>query len=99
MLTEAEAWREIARRIVAGEWAKEGLCREITELSFRGLVSWEVGTSMSHRIQFHIDYISQFIMWAYPRGEEPEGRALAALWMALEAEEEYTNQRAEKSQC
>jgi hypothetical protein len=83
-MTEPEAWREIARRIVEGEWGRWGLCREVWLLYMeRGITS---SIRMSERVKHHLDAAG--LSWAYPEGTEPEARALAALWLALEAEEE-----------
>jgi len=86
MLTEAQAWRKIARRIIAGRWAKEGLCREVCELRDDRQISEEMEFRMDDRID---ETIIQYNAWAYPMGEEPEARALMALLFAVQAEEEY----------
>jgi hypothetical protein len=84
-MTEPEAWREIARRIVEGEWAFCGLCREVWFLYMeRGIMR---SIRMLERVKHHLD-AAGLIGLAYPEGTEPEARALAALWLALEAEEE-----------
>ena len=94
-LTEAAAWRKIARKIVEGEWSSLGLCYEIGKLRWSGgHISWRIDRKMWDRINEHLD--GHACLWdhsAYPMGEEPEGRALAALWMALEAEEDARVQR------
>jgi hypothetical protein len=44
---------------------------------------------MAFRAVEHVDLIdNQSHPYAYHQGAEPEARALAALWLALEAEEE-----------
>jgi hypothetical protein len=83
-MTEPEAWREIARRIVEDEWARCGLCREVWFLYMeRGIMR---SIRMLKRVKDHLDAAG--LIWAYPEGTEREARALAALWLALEAEEE-----------
>jgi len=85
-MTEAEAWREIARRIVEGDWSRLGLCREVRFLHRVSAIAFSVHQSMAKRLTRHL--IACGRIWAYPEGTEPEARALAALWLALEAEEE-----------
>jgi hypothetical protein len=85
-LTESEAWREIARRIAEGEWNKAGLCAELCYLCVENLISGFMMCDMEDRINWHLD--TRLGCWAYKPGEEPEARILAALWLALEAEEE-----------
>ena len=86
-LTEPEAWQEIARRIAEGEWNKAGLCAELCDLCVENRISsWFVMRDMEDRINSHLD--TRLGCWAYERGTEPEARILAALWLALEAEEE-----------
>jgi hypothetical protein len=43
-------------------------------------------SKMAGRVEDHLDAAG--LSWAYPEGTEPQARALAALWLALEAEEE-----------
>jgi hypothetical protein len=85
-MTEAEAWREIARRIVEGEWVQCGLCRETWYLRIKGDVAISVWWRMHDHLKYHLNAFG--LDWAYPAGTEPEARALAALWLALEAEED-----------
>lgn len=92
MLTEAQAWRKIARRIVERKWRTRGLCFEAYRL-YNGEVGGISGATyirMTDRIdenlRVHPDTTEDG--HAYPPGEEPEARVLAALWLALEAEEE-----------
>ena len=83
-MTEAEAWREIARRIVEGEWSRKGLRREALNLYHpTPIVDFETAQAMHVRIYKHVSAGG-----VYEWGTEPEARALAALWLALEAEEE-----------
>jgi hypothetical protein len=85
-MTEAEAWREIARRIVEGKWGGWGLCREVWSLCIELRITRSMWNKMAGRVEDHLDAAG--LSWAYPEGTEPEARALAALWLALEAEEE-----------
>ena len=89
-LTEPEAWREIARRIAEGEWRKMGLCYEVVALRIvGGRISEKQCNRMGCRIEQHIAVHEAYATdWAYKPGAEPEARILAALWLALEAEEE-----------
>jgi hypothetical protein len=84
-LNEAAAWREIARKIVEGEWGRYGLCREINVLLLEEkTIDKEVAWTMVRRLRTYV----KWHVWAYPQGMEEEGRVLAALWLALDAEEE-----------
>lgn len=85
-MTEAEAWREIARRIVEGEWHQYGLCRETWRLRHKRDITPSIWWAMHDHLKYHLNAFG--LDWAYPEGTEPEARALAALWLALEAEEE-----------
>ena len=88
-MTEAEAWREIARRIVEGEWGWLGLCYEIARLKVQQRVADDQAGAMALRVEYHVESgASRSYPYAYVEGTEPEARALAALWLALEAEEE-----------
>ena len=83
-LTEPAAWREIARRIAEGRWDRLGLCHEALVLRWGKRIYGFTEAEMRRRIRYHINGE----MWAYRHGTEPEARILAALWLALEAEEE-----------
>ena len=89
-LTEPEAWQEIARRIAEGEWVGCGLCAEIEVLHDQRRISLYMVLDMEERVESHL----YFKLWAYEQmyayepGEEEEARILAALWLALEAEED-----------
>ena len=85
-LTEPEAWQEIAQRIAGREWRKLGICAELYDLCDEGLISWFMMCDMEDRVESHLD--TRLRGWAYEPGTEPEARILAALWLALEAEEE-----------
>lgn len=84
-LTEPKAWREIARRIAEGEWNNCGLCAEIGDLCDEGRVHCWALCDMKDRIKQHL---GAYHPWAYEPGTELEARILAALWLALEAEED-----------
>lgn len=83
-LTEPEAWREIARRIAEGRWDRLGLCHEALVLRWGKRIYGFTEVAMRSRIRSHLNTE----MWAYRYGTKPEARILAALWLALEAEEE-----------
>lgn len=85
-LTEPEAWREIARRIAEGEWGEIGLCSEVVALNSDLRICPSTAVAMRSRIRSHLN----IERWAYRHGTESEARILAALWLALEAEEEET---------
>jgi len=88
-MTEAEAWREIARRIVDGEWSRLGLCNETVELKRKGDVTHATRMDMCIRAWRHaLSSSSRHNGHAYRAGTNHEARALAALWLALEAEED-----------
>lgn len=83
-LTEPEAWREIARRIAEGQWEGFGLCHEDSMLRWEERISASTHIAMRARTRFYLNDN----LWAYPPRTEPEARILAALWLALEAEED-----------
>jgi len=86
-LTEAQAWREIARRLGQGKRFRRGLCYEAHLLFWRERrCSVEMSDIMEKRAANHISS-EGFYGFAYRPGEERDARILAALWMALEAEE------------
>jgi hypothetical protein len=87
-MTEAEAWREIARRIVEGEWKGFGLCNEVIRLYDEDRTERAELHAMYKRVRQHVAVSPDGPDWAYPASTEPEARALAALWLALEAEED-----------
>lgn len=88
VMKESAAWREVGRRIEKREGlrlgALAGLCNEMAQLRYEGLVpdnrSFDYGNP---RIAMHLGGAC----YAY-HGEEWEARCLAAYWMALEAAEE-----------
>jgi hypothetical protein len=81
-MTEPEAWREIARRIVEGEWSNSWMFTLVCALYFRGATTEATKKVMELRVASHLR------LSAVPIDSSPESRALAALWLALEAEEE-----------
>ena len=91
-LTEAQAWREVARRDCEGEGPYWGLCTAVYQLEDDGLVVDAVCRAMFARLN---TYLSGDL-WAYKtrgsvwnrRSHLPfrPARALAALWLACEAE-------------
>lgn len=83
-LTEPEAWREIARRIAEETWKRRGLCDEAGAL----YLQWRIGREMMLAMYARLEVYLGKAIWAYPCGTQPEARILAALWLALEAEEE-----------
>lgn len=94
-LREPEAWREIARRIAEDQWEGFGLCHEALVLRWGKRIHGFTEAEMRRRIRYHLNRPIRSDpdgseMWAYPYGTEPEARILAALWLALEAEEEET---------
>lgn len=96
-LTEAQAWREIARRVACRGLRASGLCYEIMVAEgVAGRVAWHptehasvvsraVGDAMHARLQRHLDGAS-FI--ASDFGQHENVRVLAALFLALEAEDD-----------
>jgi hypothetical protein len=96
MMTEAQAWREIARRIAEGEWYHIGLCAEIDNIApcncgipgcilgaENPLVSVQISRRMRSRLSNHLEGAP----WFDDRGVA-DTRVLAALFLALEAEDE-----------
>lgn len=84
-MTEAEAWREIARRIVERKAMGSGLYHEAWKMWTDGNVPRFVLASMHRRVDAHMRSGQSY---ALPGKQIDEARILAALWMALEAEEE-----------
>jgi hypothetical protein len=88
-LTEPEAWREIARRIVkenpcwhGGEWRGYGMYTLVFALYSTGAVTKATAQAMEARVASHL------LSSAMQMDGTANSRALAALWLALEAEEE-----------
>ena len=84
-LNEPEAWREIARRISERGCVRYGLCAEANCLWTSERISLYTVIDMERRIAQHV--LPHEYKWAYEPGTELEARILAALWLALEAEE------------
>lgn len=89
-MNEAQAWREVARRIAEGEWQHRGLCKERMELFGAGRIDVATNDTMLVRVLGHVLLSScrEGSGFAYPPGEESEARIYAALWLALEAEQD-----------
>lgn len=94
MLTEAEAWREIARRFAEGD-ADAGMCWEIVDLRLYRRITFGQQKAMKRRIDTHaaLSWIWEIEdgqstgPWAFD-SHDREVRVLAALFLALEAEDE-----------
>lgn len=96
-MTEAQLWRKIAEdacaRMARGEDGfRKGLCWEIHTLCWDYIREGAVCNAMLQRIAPHVNY-----SYAYAYHDEQghntrcdEGRLLAALWFACEAEAEAT---------
>ena len=81
-MTEPEAWREIARRIVGGEWWGYFMYTTVFALYSTGAVTKATAQAMEARVASHL------LSSAMQMDGTANSRALAALWLALEAEEE-----------
>ncbi len=104
LLAEARAWREVARRIGERGCVGVGLCREITELDRDGtVVSDQVLGSMRDRVSDHLEAMHgsrggclvlfiDVIESGAPSSDRTHfaPRVLAALFLALECEDEAT---------
>lgn len=94
VLTEAEAWREIARLFAEGE-ADCGMCWEARLLCLDGRITGEQEKTMHRRIYAHTagswifeeDAGMSTGPWSFDSNDK-EVRVLAALFLALEAEED-----------
>lgn len=98
LMTEPEAWRYIAEKMQRGA-ITTGMCYEIHWLNCDGRISGVVHNKMTNRVD---DYLEQSGCYAYEDEDgfnvrEDEGRCLAALWLALEAEEEANTQQRGKT--
>ena len=90
-LSEAEAWREIARRIAEGETPmRHGICYEASCLDEIDEDTYSaMHAAASHHAELSPDrwrYLEPCGWFAFREGTEKEGRILACLWLALEAE-------------
>jgi hypothetical protein len=81
-VAEPEAWREIARRIVGGEWWGYFMYTTVFALYSTGAITSATAKAMESRISSHLR------LPVVITDSTPDSRALAALWLALEAEEE-----------
>jgi hypothetical protein len=81
-MTEPEAWREIARRIVEGECRGYFMYTLPHSLYLTCSVRAATAMLMQSRVASHLGLATA------PVPSTPDSRALAALWLALEAEEE-----------
>ena len=84
-LNEPEAWREVARRIAEEEERRHfGLWGEIIWLFADACIDANTMERMRDRV------IPRHASWGWDdtNNMEPEARILAALWLALEVEEE-----------
>lgn len=88
-LTEPEAWREVARRIAEWRVLMFTLSAEATKLFFLSdKISHRTLDKMYDRLAAHHDAAEQCGgATRYDVGAKPEARILAALWLALEAED------------
>ncbi len=79
-MTEAQAWREIARRHAEGIYADYGLWLHVACLKSEGSIDWDTRRSMSDRMKWHADNKR--------RGGVYVGidMCLCALWLAMESE-------------
>lgn len=82
-MTEAQAWRKVAQKVEAAR-PLQGLCREMHEMRSDRRISHLLWLQMVARLAVYCSCGS----FVYPPGTEREARVLAALWLALEAEEE-----------
>lgn len=95
LLTEAQAWRLIAKKLLDEGRVEEGICLEVSKLNVNNTVAHDTYVKMFARL---IDYrrshadLTNAGAWAgtfvYACSHHHEARATACLWMALEAEEE-----------
>ena len=96
MLSEAEAWREIARQIAEG--CGYFMCCGVDDLRLGGRVTEAMGRAMLKRVDVHLHGHMVFQRAAAEdAGEDADDftydelvdcRVLAALWLALEAEDD-----------
>lgn len=93
-MTEAEAWREIARAFAEREdagLALAGLCWAAEGLAQIGHISFEDASDMEARVQGymnHAGFAYHTDLSTFDNAFEHEARCLAALWLAEEAEHE-----------
>jgi hypothetical protein len=103
MLTKrSDAWRVLAHRIAEGNWEKNGLCIEVDNLRKREEVSDSLYESLEEQITdnyyaYRDSYVGLGSSGWYLNFDDsvtlgcdgdPQHRVTAALFLALEAEEE-----------
>lgn len=91
-LTRVQAWRRIARKLLNQGRCEAGLCHEVSVLGLRDVIEWGTYSTMKAQILEHIAELAKIgeVMDGYAygaHGGRHEERAMAALWMAHEAEE------------
>lgn len=91
LLSEPEAWREVARRF--DRQHAEFLCCEVNELRSRGRVDSETSLRMHARVAVYMPPNQPRFATAYQDADGTTDycrpfRLLAALWLSLEAEDE-----------
>ena len=79
-MTEPEAWREIARRIVEWEWGEYHMYSLVFAIA--PAITAVTKETMENRVTLHL------CLATLPVDGNHEARALAALWLALEAEDD-----------
>ena len=86
-LTEAQAWREVARRFVERDdrAAGDGLCIAVAEIAREKAISVARYGKMKGRVRSYM-LADEHYAYPYPWSEHIDARALAALWLACEAE-------------
>jgi hypothetical protein len=88
----SEAWRSLAKKLLTEKRIQTGLCRELGNLRYACKVSLKVIREMEEQLHAHVnDYRPSGDVWGgyvyATYGTHHEERAMACLWMALEAEE------------
>lgn len=86
-LTEAEAWREIAGHYAAGTNRYCGLCAAPLQLLREARIDEATNRVMCRRAQEHAAVSGRDGLYAFPHFDQ-KVRASAALFLALEAEDE-----------
>lgn len=88
--TEAQAWRAVAEQCAAGD-GTVGLCEYLSDVAPLYTQRQTMKARLNaHRAAFNSDWTGTFVYegsWARAAVENKEARVLAALWLALEAEE------------
>ena len=87
MLTEPEAWRCIAERIASGQWGRFGLCDEVSGLYFNDDITRHTKNAMERRLDTHLEASGVDQFGYFDEVGVGDTRVLAALWLALEAED------------